>query len=66
MGSEWLWEVVATMPSGHLRYHARLTTPDERVLLKTPDFLDRKEAYEAIRQARVYVLQASVIDVDET
>lgn len=66
MESAWLWEVVTTNPSGHLRYHARLTTPEARVLLKTPDFISRQEAYEAIRLARVYVMRASVIEIDET
>jgi hypothetical protein len=66
MEPEWLWEVVATNPSGHLRYHARLTTPNTGILLKTPDFITREEAYKAIRLARVHVLQAVVIDVDET
>ena len=66
MESEWYWEVVTTRPSGHLRYHARLRMPNDRILLKTSDYLNLKDAYEAIRLARVYVLQASVVEVDET
>ncbi len=66
MESDWNWEVVTTKPSGHLRYHARLRMPNDKILLKTPDYTSLKGAYDAIRLARVHVLQASVFEVDET
>jgi uncharacterized protein YegP (UPF0339 family) len=60
------FEVVKTWPTEGIRYHVRLKTEEDRILLWSTDFPAEHIAHNLIDAVRAFAPTARVVEVDET